>query len=112
MLKHLSNHLLQRHVIPYLLIPVVMSGFACFAIFGLPDAIGMSSNSDVLGLVIISAGGILGSIGTMFVVCVIRKKEPHWRVFELGRTAWLTLIILAWVAGLGCGLLMVHAISR
>jgi hypothetical protein len=112
MLKPLSNHLLQRHVIPYLLIPVVMSGFACWPVFGLPDSVYMASNSDVLGMVIISAGGILGSIGTMFVLCVIRKKEPHWRAFELGRTAWLTLIILAWIAGLGCGWLMVHAISR
>jgi hypothetical protein len=112
MLKLISNHLLHRHVIPFLLLPVVMSGFACFAVFGLPDAIHMSSNSDVLGLIVISAGGILGSIGTMFVLCVIRKKEPYWRLFELGRTAWLTLITLAWIAGLGCGLLMVQEISR
>src|SRR5690349_17024980 len=112
MFEYLSKHLLQRHVIPFLLIPVVMSGFVCFPVFGLPDAFAMSSNSDVLWVAIVSAGGIVGTIGTIFVLCVIRKKEPHWRLFELGRTAWLTLIIVAWIAGLGCGFLMVHEISR
>jgi hypothetical protein len=110
MLKGVSNHLIQQHVIPWLLLPVVMSGLACFAVFGLPDAFHSSSNSDVVGLTVASLLGILGSSGTFALLCTIRRKAPDWTVFELGRTAWLTLIILAWFAGLGCGGWMLHEI--
>lgn len=111
-MEHLLNHLIQRHLIPLLLIPVVLSGLACFAIAGLPEAFRGSSMSDIVILIIISLLGLVGSAGTFVLLRVIKKKAPDWRVFELGRTAWITLIALAWFAGVGCGLLMLHEISR
>ena len=46
-MKHLLSHLIQRHLIPLLLLPVVLSGLACFAIFGLVHELRTSSTSDL-----------------------------------------------------------------
>ncbi|MGP8197927.1 MAG: hypothetical protein ACLQU4_00310 [Limisphaerales bacterium] len=111
-MEHFLNHLIQRHVMPLLLIPVVMSSFSCFAILQLPEVFRSSSTPDQVVAVVFSLIGIFGTFGTYKFFRVIRHKAPTWRVFELGRTAWLVLIGMAWFAGLGCGVLMLYETSR
>jgi hypothetical protein len=111
-MKYLLDHLIQRHVIPLLLIPVVLSGLSCFAIFGLPEALRSSSTRDAIILAAISLFGIIGTICTSVFLRVIRSRPPTWKLFELGRTAWSILVTVAWLAGAGCGVLMIYDISQ
>jgi len=107
-MKHLLNHLIQRHVIPLLLLPVVLSGFSCFAIYGLPQALRSASTTDAIILVIISLLGVIGTFCTSVFFRVVRSQPATWQVFELGRTAWAVLIAVAWFAGVACGVLMIY----
>ena len=111
-MEHLLNHLIQRHVVPLLLLPVVMSGFFCLAILQLPETFRSPSTPDRIIAVVFSLFGIVGTVGTFIFLRVIRRKAQNWRVFELGRTAWLVLISVAWLAGVACGVLMLYEISR
>jgi len=111
-MKHLFNHLIQRHVIPLLLLPVVCSGFACFTIYGLLHELHTSSRTDLIFLAIISLLGIIGTLCTSVFLRVVRSQPATWQVFELGRTAWSVLIIAAWLAGVACGVLMIYETSR
>ncbi len=88
-----------------------MSGFLCFAILKLPEAFRSSSTQDQVLLVAFSLIGILGTFGTYQFFRVIRRKASDWTVFALGRTAWLVLIGFAWLAGAGCGVLMLYETS-
>src|SRR5262245_60479831 len=60
-MKHLVNHLVQRHLVPVLLLPVVLSGLFCFAIFGLPAAVRSSSREEEVILVVVTLLVVLGS---------------------------------------------------
>jgi hypothetical protein len=111
-MEHFFNHLIQRHVVPVLLLPAVISGFSCFAILQLPAAFEAPSTPDRIVAVVFSLIGIFGTLGTCLFFRAIRRKQPDWRVFELGRTAWLVLIGAAWLAGVGCGVLMLYETSR
>jgi hypothetical protein len=111
-MKHLLNHLIQRHVIPVLLLPVVASGMLCFSIFGLPQAVRSSATGDEIILAAMSLLGVVGTVGTAVLVHVIRSQPAAWQVFELGRTAWSVLVTVAWLAGVACGVLMTYEISR
>jgi hypothetical protein len=115
-MKHLLNHLIQRHVIPLLLLPVVFSGFACFAAYGLLHDLRTSSTAasmgDLIILAVVSLLGIIGTLCTSVFFRVIRSQPVTWQIFELGRTAWSVLIISAWLAGVACGVLMIYETSR
>ena len=111
-MKHLLNHLIQRHVIPLLLLPVVLSGFSCFAIYGLLHELRTSSSTDLIILGIISLLGIIGTLCSSVFLRVVRSQPVAWQVFELGRTAWSVLIVVAWLAGVACGVLMIYETSR
>lgn len=111
-MKHLLNHLIQRHLIPLLLLPVVLSGFSCFAIYGLLHELRNSSATDLIILAIISSLGIIGTFCTLGFLRVVRSQPATWQVFELGRTAWSVLITVAWIAGVACGVLMIYETSR
>jgi hypothetical protein len=89
-----------------------MSGFSCFAIIGLPEVFRSSSTPDKVMAVVFSLIGILGTFGSYKFFRIVRHKAPNWRVFDLGRTAWLVLIGVAWFAGVGCGVLMLYETSR
>ena len=105
-MKHLFDHFIQGHVIPLLLIPVVLSGLSCFAIFGLPQALRSSSRTDAIILIVISLLGIIGTIGTWVFLRAVRSRPHTWQVFNLGRTAWSFLISVTWLAGVLCGVLI------
>src|SRR4051794_17308695 len=107
-MKHLLNHLIQRHLIPLLLLPVVLSGFACFAIYGLLHELHTSSTKDLIFLAIISLLGLIGTLCTSVFFRSVRSQHTNWRLFELGRTTWSVLILFAWLAGLACGILMIY----
>ncbi len=109
-MKHLLNHLIQRHVIPLLLLPVVFSGFACFAIFGLLHELHTSSTTDLIILTAISLLGLIGTFCTSIFLRIVRSQPTTWQAFELGRTAWSVLIIVAWITGAACGVLMIYEI--
>jgi hypothetical protein len=111
-MKHLLNHLVQRHVIPLLLLPVVLSGFAWFAIYGFLHEFRTSSTTDLIILAAVSMLGLIGTFCSSIVLRVVRAQPETWQVFELGRTAWSVLIIAAWIAGVACGLLMIYETSR
>jgi hypothetical protein len=111
-MKHLLDHLIQRHVIPLMLLPVVMSGFSCFAIYGLLHELHTSSATDLIILAVISLVGIIGTLCTSLFLRFVRSQALTWQVFELGRTAWSVLIVIAWLAGVACGLLMIYETSR
>jgi hypothetical protein len=111
-MEHLFNHLIQRHLVPLLLLPVVLSGFGCFGILLLPEAFRGSSTGDRIIAVVFSLIGIFGTVATLILVRAIRRRPTSWRVFELGRTAWTVLVTLAWLAGVACGFIMLHDISR
>jgi hypothetical protein len=109
---HFLNHLAQRHLVPLLLLPVVMSGFCLFTVFGLPTAFRSSSTTDQILCLVFSMAGICGTAATLYFVRSITKRPASWRLFDLGRTAWLVLMVIAWGAGLGCGVLMLNAAAR
>ena len=111
-MKHLLNHLIQRHLIPLLLLPVVLSGFACFTIFGLVHELHTSSTTDLILLAVVSLLGIIGTFCTSIFLRVVRSQPPTWQIFQLGRTAWSVLITAAWLGGAACGLLMIYETSR
>ena len=111
-MERLFNHLIQRHLVPLLLLPVVLSGLSCFGIFLLPEAFRGSSTGNRIIAVIFSLIGIFGTVATLILLRVIRRRPTSWRVFELGRTAWTILVTLAWLAGVACGFIMLHDISR
>ncbi len=111
-MEPLFNHLLQRHVIPVLLLPVVLSGLGCVTVLLLPSTFRSSSTPDRLLVGIISLLGILGTIATFLLLRAIRRRDVSWRVFELGKTAWSVLISLAWLGGVACGFLMLHEVAR
>ena len=111
-MKHLLNHLIQRHVIPLLLLPVVLSGFACFAIYGLLHELRTSSSTELIILGIISLFGILGTICSSVLLRVVWAQPVTWQIFELRRTAWMVLIVVAWLAGIACGVLMIYETSQ
>jgi hypothetical protein len=111
-MEHLFNHLIQRHLVPVLLLPVVLSGLCCFGILLLPEAFRGSSTDDRIIAVICSLIGIFGTVATLILLRAIRRRPTSWRVFELGRTAWTVLVSIAWLAGVACGFIMLHGISR
>ena len=111
-MKHLLNHLIQRHLIPLLLLPVVLSGLACFALFGLVHELRTSSTTDLIILGVISLLGVIGTLCTTVFFRVVRSQPATWQVFELGRTAWSVLIVSAWLAGVACGVVMIYEITR
>jgi hypothetical protein len=84
-MKHLLNHLIQRHVIPLLLLPVVLSGLACFAIYGLLHELRTSSSTDLIILGVISLLGIIGTLCSSVFLRVVRSQPVTWQVFELER---------------------------
>jgi hypothetical protein len=110
-MNHLLNHLIQRHVIPLMLLPVVLSGFSCFAIYGLLHELRTSSATDLIILAVISLIGVVGTLCTSIFLRFVRSQPVTWQVFELGRTAWSALIIVAWLAGVACGVLMIYETS-
>ncbi len=111
-MKHLLNHLIQRHVIPLLLLSVVLSGFSCFAIYGFLHELRTSSTTDLIILATISLVGVIGTVCTSVFLRFVRSQPLTWQVFELGRTAWSVLITAAWLAGVACGVLMIFETSR
>ena len=110
-MKRLINNLLLHHLLPLLLLPVAMSGCFCFAILRLPEALRSNYTPDRVIAVIFSSFGILGTIATVIFLRAIRRRTSTWRVFELGRTAWIVLIGFAWIAGLACGVVMLYETS-
>jgi hypothetical protein len=82
-MEHLLKRLVQRHLVPVLLLPVVLSGLACFAVSGLPQAVRSSSRAEEIILVVVTLLGILGSLGTFVCLRVIRRQPPTWRIFDL-----------------------------
>lgn len=109
-MKHLLNHLIQRHVIPLLLIPVVLSSFFCFAIYGFLHEFRTSSTGELIFMAILSLLGVIGTFCTLVLFRVVRSQPAAWQIFELGRTAWLVLITVAWLVGVACGVLMLRVI--
>jgi len=109
-MEHLFNHLVQRHVVPLLLLPVVLSGLGCFEVLLLPEAFRASTGDRIIA-VVFSLIGIFGTIATFILIRAIRRQESSWQVLELGRTAWTALVSLAWLSGVGCGCMMLHDIS-
>lgn len=111
-MKHIFNHLVQRHVIPVLLIPVVLSGWFCFAISGLPQALRTSSTTDAIILIVISLLGVIGTFCSSVLLRVVRSQPTTWQIVGLGRTAWSVLIVVAWLGGAACGVLMIYQTSQ
>ena len=107
-MEHLFIHLIHRHVLPLLLLPIAASGCFCFAVFGLPEAFRSTSSGDRVVMVVFSLLGILGTVATFLILRLIHRRDREWRVFELGRTAWSVLISIAWLAGVGCGIVMLY----
>lgn len=99
------KHLLHRRVLPLLLLPITMCGCFCFATLQLPQAF-RSGSADRAFVIVLSLIGILGTIVTFIILRFIYRRESTWRIFDLGRTAWMALLILAWLVGAGCGVLM------
>src|SRR5881409_1139667 len=110
-MERLFNHLIQRHLVPVLLLPVVFSGLGCFAVFLLPEVFRSSSTPDRVLAVVFSLIGIFGTIATFILLRVIHRQASSWRVFDLGRTAWTILVSLAWLVGVGCGCIMMYELS-
>ena len=107
-MKHLLNHLIHRHVLPLLLLPIAVSGCFCFAVFTLPEAFRSTSTEDRFVAVVFSLLGIFGTAVTITFLRAMRRLSPEWRVFELGRTGWIVLISIAWLAGVGCGIVILY----
>src|ERR1700678_3231800 len=111
-MKHLLSHLIHRHILPILLLPIVVSGIFCVCIFELPAMFRSPSTPDRVISVVFSSLGILGTIATYLVFRVVRRRDQTWRVFELGRTAWTVLISVAWLCGVACGILIFYESLR
>jgi len=102
-MERLLNHLMQGCIVPLLLLPVVLSGLSCVALVQLPEALHSAPRSDQFIAVAFSLFGIIGTLGTIVFVRIVRRKAPNWQFFGLGRTVWIVLINLAWFAGLVAG---------
>jgi hypothetical protein len=92
----------MKHFIAWLLIPVVMSGFSFFVILDDPKGFHERQFDEI----VYSIFGIVGTISIFVSVLIIRRKSASWKVFDLGRAAWIAIISVAWLAGVGCGFLV------
>lgn len=83
------------------LLPVVASGF--FLFMGLAFIFRARSSPE---LIFGSAFTVVGLSGTglgLWILWALRRSATSWRLLELGRTAWTSLVVLAWLIGIAIG---------
>jgi hypothetical protein len=106
-------HLLHRHVLPVLLAPVAMSGFCFVMLVGLPgELFKIHKIIEIIlaiGLVGMAFGGTALSI---IFIKAFSRREPSWKLFDLGRFAWISLVSIAWLMGAACGGYLVYIVHR
>ena len=103
---------LTHSVLPLLLAPVASSGLVVsVGILGLPDLLRNGTTTEQIFFALLTLAGIAGTIGTFLFLRAIYRRDPSWRVFELGRTAWILLLSISWALGMIGGVVFFWGIS-
>ena len=109
LIEGLGMHLLHRHVLPGLLVPVAISGFCFVMIMGFPgELFKIHKTIDTvlaICLVVMAFGGTALSI---ILIKAFSRRGLSWGLFGLGRFAWISLVSIAWLMGAACGGYLVY----
>jgi hypothetical protein len=109
LIEGLGMHLLHHHFLPMLLALVAMSGFCFIMIVGLPGELFKIHKAIEIVLAFSLVGMAFG--GTALSIILIKafsRRESLWKLFGLGRFAWISLVSLAWLMGAACGGYLVY----